>query len=91
MGNYYDWANSEQTCRDCGWKGRGDAATIRESFNDGVEYECPKCGTYFRFVAFPLLHESLTDPRASAEDRKFAEIVMRRVVHKESDGGDSEP
>lgn len=77
MSDYYDWKHSQHTCGGCGWRGLGSEAELRESFNDGAEYECPSCGHYFGYVSYPLLRESLQDPRAPVEDRLFAEIALR--------------
>lgn len=77
--NYYDWINTKHTCKDCGWVGLGKVAEMGESFNDGSEYHCPKCNHYFGFIAYPLLNESITDSRADPADRKFAEIVLKRL------------
>lgn len=55
---------------------------IGEAFNDGTEYRCPKCEHYFKYVAYPLLRDSLTDPRATLADRLFAKRVLRNVKDK---------
>jgi len=83
MSEHYDWMNATHTCERCGWMGLGSEASIGETFNDGAEYHCPKCNHYFGYVSYPLLTESLTDPRAPETDRKFAEIVMMRLKKKD--------
>ena len=77
--NYYDWKHNQQTCGNCKWTGVGEDAKMGDSFDDGAEYHCPKCNHYFGFIAYPLIEESLSDPRADPADRMFAEIVMRRT------------
>ncbi len=77
MGNYYDWKSGRQACPKCNWSGPGSEAAIGETFNDGAEYHCPKCDHRFGFIAFPLLTESISDPRAPNSDRAFAEIALR--------------
>ncbi len=80
MSNHYDWKNSAQTCPSCGWTGLGSLADIGETFRDGAEYHCPKCNHRFGFIAYPLLKESISDPRAPQSDRQFAELALRGVT-----------
>ncbi len=77
MSEHYDWKNSTHTCKKCGWVWLGSEAVVGETFNDGAEYHCPKCNEYFGYVSYPLLRESLTDPRAPVEDRLFAEVALK--------------
>lgn len=81
---YYDWMNGKQSCTECGWTGQGSETALGEGFNDGGEYHCPECDHYFGFHAYPLLEESLADPRAPKSDKKFAEIVTRRADKNEN-------
>ena len=85
MTSYYDWINRQQTCPDCGWIELGSKAAIGDTFDHGVEYHCPKCQYRFGFIAYPLIKESLTDPRAPDTDRMFAEIVIDRLKKKTND------
>ena len=80
---YYDWVNAQQTCPKCGWVGLGGETATGEGFNEGSERHCPDCDHYFGFLAYPLLEESLTDPRAPESDRKFAKIAMRGIKNKD--------
>jgi len=73
---YYDWMNGSLTCA-CGWAGLGRETILGDSFGDGAERHCPKCGHYFGYIAYPLLQESRSDPRAPQEDRMFAEIALK--------------
>ena len=70
--NYYDWYEGPAVCAKCGWSGKGKDTTLRESFNEGAEYQCPQCGEYFGFRAYPLLSEVIADPRADPADRRMA-------------------
>lgn len=79
MSYYYDFKNNPQTCPKCGWVGLGTEATMGDSFAEGAEYHCPKCFEYFGYISYPLLKESLTDPRAPHADKLFAQIVEQRV------------
>ena len=79
MINHYDWKSGTQTCTQCGWAGLGSETEIGDTFADGADYHCPKCNYRFGYIAYPLLSDSLTDPRAPDTDRMFAEIVMRDV------------
>jgi uncharacterized membrane protein YeaQ/YmgE (transglycosylase-associated protein family) len=78
MVNHYDWKNQKQTCPACQWTGLGSDTEVGETFGEGAEYHCPTCGHGFGYIAYPLLSESLSDPRAPEADRVFAEIVTRR-------------
>lgn len=78
MTEYYDWAQAEQECPECRWRGLGREARIGESFDSGSEYHCPKCNYYFGYIAYPLIKEALNDPHASHEDRLFAQVVEQR-------------
>ena len=82
---YYDWMNGQQNCPKCGWTGLGSETAMGEGFNEGAEYHCPECDHYFGFIAYPLLEESLSDPRAPDSDKMFAEIVMHRARNKDDD------
>ena len=86
---HYDWKNGQQTCPMCKWTGAGSETEIGETFRDGADYHCPKCSYRFGYISFPLLSESLSDPRAPDADRIFAEIAMREV--KDGKGGGSAP
>ena len=85
MSEHYDWKGATHTCSGCGWVGLGSEAAVGETFADGAEYHCPKCKHYFGYVSFPLLSESLTDPRAPETDRLFAEIALRGAKKKDTD------
>jgi hypothetical protein len=74
---FYDWKNAKQTCPECNWVGLGHDAKMGDSFADGAEYHCPTCDYRFGFLAYPLLSESLTDPRAPPGDKLFAQIATR--------------
>ena len=76
--NYYDWKSNRQSCLRCRWTGLGSESELGETFADGAEYICPNCHEVLRFVAYPLLRESIRDPRAPASDKKFAAIALRR-------------
>jgi len=78
--SYHNFVNGTQTGPKCAWTGLGGDTTLGESFADGSERHCPQCDRYFGYVAFPLITESLSDPRAPEEDRMFAEIVQRGVA-----------
>jgi hypothetical protein len=78
--NWYDWMEASHTCPKCDWSGTGRDTKIGDTFNDGSERHCPKCNHYFSFVSYPLISESLTDPRAPEDDRLFAEVVMQGVA-----------
>ena len=75
----YDWMNASQACPDCKWEGLGKQTKIGEGFNDGAERHCPRCFHYLGYVAYPLISEALTDPRASRADRLQAEIIKHRL------------
>jgi len=74
--SYYDWILCEHTCKKCGWRGIGKETNIRESFSEGSERECPKCGNYFGYIAYPLIDETLDDPRADPADKKIAQLIV---------------
>jgi hypothetical protein len=83
---YYDWMHGTQTCSHCGWSGTGKQTRIRESFRDGAERECPRCGEeYFGFVAYPYLDETINDPRADPIDRDIALIIKKRATVKDQE------
>lgn len=56
---------------------------MRESFSEGAEYECPRCGGYFGFRAYPLLSEVQADPRADPADRLAANRRAERLAQFE--------
>jgi predicted RNA-binding Zn-ribbon protein involved in translation (DUF1610 family) len=76
---HYDWKEATHVCPNCGWSGAGRDATVGETYADGAEYHCPKCERYFGYICYPLISESLSDPRAPSWDRLFAEVVTSRV------------
>ena len=84
MVKHYDWKSGKQTCPSCGWIGLGSQTAIGETFSEGADYHCPKCDYRFGFIAYPLLSESLTDPRAPESDRLFAEIATRGAKKDET-------
>ena len=83
MVTHYDWKSQRQACPACGWTGLGCDTEVGETFSDGADYHCPGCGHRFGYVAYPLLSESLSDPRAPQSDRTFAEIVVGRAPHQD--------
>jgi hypothetical protein len=78
--SWYDYMEAPRTCPKCAWAGFGRDTKMGETFNDGSERHCPQCDHYFGYVAYPLISESLTDPRADNDDRLFAEVVMQGVA-----------
>jgi len=78
--SWYDFMENPRTCPTCAWTGPGSETTMGDAFHDGSERHCPKCGHYFGYWVYPLISESLTDPRAPGEDCLFAEVVMERVA-----------
>jgi hypothetical protein len=84
--NWYEFMAERQTCDTCGWSGPGSESVCRESFAEGEERACPKCGLgYFGFYAYPLISDSLTDSRAPDDDRLFAEVVQLGVARLKAD------
>lgn len=86
--SWYDFKQEIKQCRRCAWAGMGSEMTTGEAFNDGCDYHCPRCGERYGFVAYPLLRESMTDPRAPEEDRLFATFALRgaqRMIEQDSD------
>jgi hypothetical protein len=77
--NWYDWYEGALTCDACGWQGHGRNTAMRESFNDGAEYECPRCAAYFGYHAWPLISEVKSDPRANPLDRALIERAMKSM------------
>lgn len=75
--NFYDWKDSVQLCKTCGWKGFGHQAEMGESFDAGAEYHCPQCDTRFGYVTYPLATDVLSDDRASAADRGLLVSAMQ--------------
>jgi len=84
MTSHYDWKNAVHHCAHCGWTGQGREAKVGETFNDGAEYHCPQCDANFGYVEFPLLQETLMDPRAPETDRAFAQIALRSVAEEQT-------
>lgn len=72
---YYDWHHGLQTCPKCNWSGPGRDASLRESYEAGAEYQCPKCDHYFGFIAYPTTTETITDSRAAPIDRLIAQVI----------------
>ena len=52
--------------------------------NGADEFHCPQCDAYFGYVEFPLLQETLMDPRAPETDRAFAQIALRSVAEEQA-------
>ena len=61
---------------ECGWHGHGHESVTGESTDQGVHKHCPACGEHFGVVASPMALESVSDSRAAATERKFANIVL---------------
>jgi hypothetical protein len=85
VSTHYDFKFAQQHCSGCGWTGLGSETAMGDSFDEGAEYHCPTCGERFGFVPYPLLSESLTDPRAPETDRTFAEIAKRGAKKADDD------
>jgi hypothetical protein len=83
--DHYEWMAAPRTCPKCGWKGTGKDTTTGEAFREGSERHCPVCDHYFGFVMYPLISETLVDPRADELDRLFAKVVMQRVAIAKAD------
>ena len=80
--NYYEWKRSTQRCGECAWTGTGSECAMGESFSDGAEYECPKCGYCFGYKAYPLLRETLAEPSAPRVDKLFAALASGATLKK---------
>lgn len=75
MLGWYDFQEGPVTCTGCGWCGPGRDAVMREMFDGGAEYQCPRCSRYFGFVGYPTEAEVRADPRADPVDRA---VIARR-------------
>jgi hypothetical protein len=80
MTNYYDdWKELPQTCRACGWQGRGCDLTQGEVFAELFEVCCPKCGEKVLTVSFPTIDESRRNwDKVSPQDHIAVELAERR-------------
>lgn len=76
--NYYDWMESQLTCKQCGWRGQGNQAAQGEMYREGSEHSCPQCSSDFGYVMFPTRDEVRTDPRADPLHRQMTELVAIR-------------
>ncbi len=66
--NYNEWNASMQKCEACGWENLGKEAVIRESYGDGVEFECPNCKNYLGFFDFPMTNGAVNKPNKDADE-----------------------
>lgn len=73
--NYNEWNTSMQKCEACGWVNFGKEAVVRESFDDGVEFECPNCKNYLGFFDFPLTNALLDDRTVSKFNKDVNELI----------------
>lgn len=62
--DYSPFMAAEHRCRACGWTGLGSAMTSGESFGDGIDKHCPRCGERWGFVQYPLIIHA-EDPSAT--------------------------
>ncbi len=51
---YGEFAASNVSCDQCGWSGQGREMTSGETFGDGVEKHCPRCGSYHGFIQWSV-------------------------------------
>lgn len=51
---YGDFQRSSKTCAKCGWSGLGAEMVSGDTFGDGVEKHCPKCGEYYGFTQWSV-------------------------------------
>jgi uncharacterized protein (DUF983 family) len=51
---YGDFCRSVHSCG-CGWSGPGADMVSGESFGDGVEKHCPRCGDKYGFVQWSVV------------------------------------
>lgn len=49
-----DFRRSSVECRGCGWSGLGSEMKLGDTFGDGAEFDCPKCGKS-RFVQWSIV------------------------------------
>jgi hypothetical protein len=52
---YGQFATTGVTCGTCKWTGLGSELTSGETFGDGVEKHCPRCGSYHGFVQWSVV------------------------------------
>jgi hypothetical protein len=51
---YGEFSGSCVTCDACAWTGLGAELASGETFGDGVEKHCPRCGGYHGFVQWSV-------------------------------------
>lgn len=51
---YGDFSRAKQSCGKCDWSGLGSEMPSGETFGDGVEKDCPRCGERWGFVQFSV-------------------------------------
>lgn len=76
--NYYDWMESQLSCKQCGWHGQGKQTELGEMYRDGSEHSCPQCSGDFGYVMFPTSDEVRSDPRADPRDRQASNLMAIR-------------
>lgn len=59
MKNFYTYTKFEYRCHKCGWLGFGEEMERGDSYDNGFEIECPKCGERLDFVSLPTRQETL--------------------------------
>lgn len=74
--NYNEWNISSQKCEACGWENLGKEAVVRESFGDGVEFECPNCKNYLGFFDFPLANGLLDGGTLAKPNKDDNELIQ---------------
>jgi hypothetical protein len=76
MGNdYYSYKSESYYCKHCGWSGLGSEVEQGETFADGFEVNCPKCGERFPgLILFPTIDETL---EKGSEIDKYAALATK--------------
>ncbi len=74
--NNNEWLFISQKCEACGWEDLGKEAVVRESFGDGVEYECPNCKNYLGFFDFPLAKGFLDGGTVAKPNKDVNELIQ---------------
>jgi hypothetical protein len=52
---YGEFVARDVSCNHCGWTGKGQDMESGETFGDGVEKSCPRCGRYHGFVQWSVV------------------------------------
>lgn len=75
---FREWMKSERICRNCGWKGFGREAVLRQHYDSGADFQCPHCEEYFGYLDWPKVSRQTPTQRFTRACKRALYLLSAR-------------